>query len=88
MDRGSSHFPLEKTVRWHSAGGVIRRLVAKMLANDGRVKLKAEKIFKEVGQLGVGIKGGAEIVVQAMRTWLKKEGRKGRGVLKLDFENS
>ena len=61
---------------------------AKMLANDGRVKVKAEKIFKEVGQLGVGIKGGAEIVVQAMRTWLKKEGRKGRGVLKLDFENA
>ena len=88
---GAPIFPLKKRfggIRPVAVGEVIRRLVAKMLANDGRVKVKAEKIFKEVGQLGVGIKGGAEIVVQAMRTWLKKEGRKGRGVLKLDFENA
>ena len=89
---GAPLFPLKKKggggIRPVAVGEVLRRLVAKMLAQDDKVKGAAEELFKEIGQLGVGIKGGAEIVVQAMRTWLSKKGSRGRGVLKLDFENA
>ena len=88
---GAPLFPLKKKgngIRPVAVGEVLRRLVAKMLAQDDKVKQTAETLFKEIGQLGVGIKGGAEIVVQAMRTWLSRKGRRGRGVLKLDFENA
>ncbi len=88
---GAPIFPLKKKgggVRPVAVGEVIRRLVAKILVNKEDVKKKAEELFKEIGQLGVGIKGGAEIVVQAMRTWLSKKGGKGGGVLKFDFENA
>jgi hypothetical protein len=88
---GAPLFPLKKKgggTRPIAVGEVLRRLVAKMLAQDPKVKERAEEILKEVGQLGVGIKNGAEIVVQAMRTWLNRKGRRGRGVLKLDFENA
>lgn len=88
---GAPIFPLKKKgggIRPVAVGEMLRRLVAKMLAQDDKVKGAAEELFKEIGQLGVGIKGGAEIVVQAMRTWLSRKGSRGRGVLKLDFENA
>ena len=88
---GAPLFPLKKKgrgIRPVAVGEFLRRLVAKMLANDGKVREKAEKLFAEVGQFGVAVKGGAEIVVQAVRTWLGKKGKAGMGVLKFDFENA
>ena len=88
---GAPLFPLKKKgrgIRPVAVGEFLRRLVAKMLANDGKVREKAEKLFAEVGQFGVAVKGGAEIVVQAVRTWLGKKGKEGMGVLKFDFENA
>ena len=64
---GAPLFPLKKKgngIRPVAVGEVLRRLVAKMLAQDDKVKQTAETLFKEIGQLGVGIKGGAEIVVR------------------------
>ena len=59
-----------------------------MIVNKPEIKEKTAELFEKVGQLGVGVKGGAEIAVQLMRTWLEKNNRKGWGVLKIDFENA
>ena len=83
---GAPLFPLKKKgrgIRPVAVGEFLRRLVAKMLANDGKVREKAEKLFAEVGQFGVAVKGGAEIVVQAVRTWLGKKGKEGMGGVKI-----
>ncbi len=88
---GAPVYPLKKKgggIRPVAVGEMVRRLVARLLANDGKIKQKAADLFREVRQLGVGVKGGAEIVVQGMRTWLRRKGKKGWGVLKLDFENA
>ena len=45
----------------------------RLLINEDEVKKKAGELFREVRQLGVGVRGGAEIAVQAVRTWLSKK---------------
>ena len=60
-----------------------------MLVSKAHIRDKAAELFERVGQLGIGVKGGAEIAVQMMRTWLEKQkGKRGSGVLKIDFENA
>ena len=89
---GAPVFPLKKKggggIRPIAVGEVLRRLVGRLLVNKPEIKEKTAELFEKVGQLGVGVKGGAEIAVQLMRTWLEKKNRKGWGVLKIDFENA
>ena len=91
---GAPIFPLKKRgpgVRPIAVGEVLRRLIGRMFVNKPEIKEKTEEIFEKVGQLGVGVKGGAEIAVQLLRTWIEKKkakGLNGWGVLKIDFENA
>lgn len=68
-----------------AVGEVFRRLVAKCFC--ARFKLRCEAVFVEAGQVGVGVKGGAEAAVTAVREALRKGG--GRfWALKVDLENA
>ena len=66
---GACLIPLRKKddigVRPIAVGEVIRRLVSKVCCNC--IKEKAASFFLDIGQVGVGTKGGAEAAVQAVR---------------------
>lgn len=85
---GAPLYPLRKRdggVRPVAVGEVLRRLVAKCFC--ARFKGRVEAVFVEAGQVGVGVKGGAEAAVIAVREAL----RRGDGrlwALKLDLENA
>ena len=86
---GAPLFPLKKKdggVRPIAVGEVIRRLVSRAVCGMASFKARAEAIFTEVGQVGVGLRSGAEAAVQAVRQAL--EDRPGAAVLKIDFENA
>ena len=57
-----------------AVGEVLRRMIAKLLI--GETQLKAQEVFQEVRQLGVGTRGGAEITVQ--RTDVVEKERQAR----------
>ena len=85
---GAPLYPLRKKdggVRPVAVGEVLRRLVSKCFCS--KFKGRCEKTFLEVGQVGVGIKGGAEAAVTAVRNALER-GDKNLGVLKVDLENA
>lgn len=85
---GAPLYPLRKKdggVRPVAVGEVFRRLVSKCFC--AKFKVRSETLFVEVGQVGVGVKGGAEAAVSAVRRALQK----GDGrfcVLKVDLENA
>lgn len=85
--------PLRKKdggVRPIAVGEVLRRLVARMLCNDEKVRAKAVEVLGKVGQMGVGRKNGAEAVVHAVRSWVEgvEQGELGGVALKLDIVNA
>ena len=85
---GAPLYPLRKKdsgVRPVAVGEVLRRLVAKCFCT--RLKLKCEELFTEVGQVGVGVRGGAEAAVIAVRTALQNVDKK-QWTLKVDLENA
>ena len=85
---GAPLYPLRKKdggVRPVAVGEVLRRLVAKCFC--AKLKGRSEKLFVKVGQVGVGVKGGSEAAVLAVREALQK-GNGRKVVLKVDLENA
>ena len=85
---GAPVYPLRKKdggVRPIAVGEVIRRLVAKCFC--ARFRGRGEQTFVAVGQVGVGVKGGAEAVVSAVREAVHR-GNGSCCVLKVDLENA
>ena len=68
-----------------AAGSVLRRLGAKFLCS--LVKERAGKLFADVGQIGVGVRGGTDRLFHCVR---RISARLGTGVhfLKVDFQNA
>ena len=88
---GASLFPLRKKdggVRPIAVGEIFRRLVARLSCASSVIKERAASLFMQAKQLGVGLKGGAEMAVQALRTWLDRQAASPKLVLKLDFSNA
>ena len=44
--------------------------------------------LKEVGQLGVRVKNGADAIIQATRIWMEDPTKADHVALKIDFENA
>ena len=83
---GAPLYPLKKKgggVRPIAVGEVLRRLVSKCFC--GSVQAKAQARFLEMGQVGVGVKGGVEAALLAVKE-ARKDGRKVG--LKVDVENA
>jgi hypothetical protein len=83
---GAPLYPLKKKgggVRPIAVGEVFRRLVSKCFC--GCVQAKAQARFLEMGQVGVGVKGGVEAALLAVKE-ARKDGSKV--VLKVDVENA
>jgi len=85
---GAPLHPLMKKdggVRPIAVGEVIRRLVSRACC----AALNTSEFFLELGQVGVGVKGGAEAAVQAVRLAITPSaGVDSLVVLKVDFENA
>ena len=82
---GAPLYPLKKKdggVRPIAVGEVLRRLVSRACCAE----VKADSFFLSMGQVGVGVKGGAEAAVQAVR--LALEHASDSVTLKVDFENA
>ena len=83
---GAPLFPLMKKdggVRPIAVGEILRRLVSRACC----AALNPGQFFQQMGQVGVGVRGGAEGAVQAVKIALKS----GLGdvvALKVDFENA
>jgi len=83
---GAPLHPLMKKdggVRPIAVGEVIRRLVSRACC----AALKTDDFFLDMGQVGVGVRGGAEAAVQAVRLALQQS-QDDIVVLKVDFENA
>ena len=87
---GAPLFPLKKKdggVRPIAVGEVLRRLVSR--ACCAAIRTKADAHFLPLGQVGVGVRGGAEAAVQAVRLALnQRDEPEDFVVLKVDFENA
>lgn len=85
---GAPLFPLRKKdggVRPIAVGEVLRRLVSRCFC--AALRPKADAIFLQNGQVGVGVAGGAEAAVQAVRIKAAAVGERNL-VLKVDVENA
>ena len=82
-------YPLKKKgggIRPIAVGEVIRRLVGKLLlAHEG---LRVQECLQEVGQYGVKVKGGADAIIQTVRTWMADPAKRDEIAVKFDFENA
>ena len=84
---GAPLFPLRKHdggVRPIAVGEVLRRLVSKVVCKH--LVKKCGPLLEELGQFGVGVKGGAEAVVHAVRK--VSESFPSIGILKIDLRNA
>ena len=82
-------YPLKKKeggIRPIAVGEVLRRLVGKLLlAHEG---MRVNECLQEVGQYGVKVKGGADAIIQAVRTWMADPTKRDEIAIKFDFENA
>ena len=87
---GAPLFPIRKKdggVRPIAVGEVMRRLVARMMCTDQGVRAKAARLFPSMGQFGVGIKNGAEMIVHWVRKWTDNPGL-DKMLMKIDISNA
>ena len=86
---GANLYPLKKKdggIRPISVGETLRRLVSKCL--NALVKKEAEMLFSPT-QLGVGVKGGCEIIVHSVRSLIDiHSSSNDKCLLKIDFKNA
>ena len=88
---GAPIFPLKKKdkgIRPIAVGEVMRRLVGKLWLGSSKIKEKYEPFLKDVGQLGVRVKNGADRIIMALRHWTNKPENLRHIVLKIDFSNA
>ena len=86
---GAFLFPIRKKdggVRPIAVGEVLRRLVSKVCCHA--LKEQTDIFFSGIGQVGVGIKGGAEAAVQAVRLSLGDLHLNQKMALKVDISNA
>ena len=74
-------------IRPIAVGEVLRRLIAKCLANEAN--LKAKELFQSL-QLGVGVRGGAEAIIHSTKISYEKilTSSSSSGILQIDFCNA
>ena len=78
----------DDSVRPIAVGETFRRLVGKCFIKSEEVASRFESLFVP-RQLGVGVRGGAEVVVRSVNILCKKWGEDpSRAVLKVDFRNT
>jgi len=83
---GAPVYPLKKKgggVRPIAVGEVLRRLVSKCFC--ARVHARAQELFVGMGQVGVGVKGGVEAALLAVKKARRDD---SKVVLKVDVENA
>lgn len=55
------------------------------MAHEG---MRVNECLQEVGQYGVKVKGGADAIIQAVRTWMADPTKRDEIAIKFDFENA
>ncbi|KAJ9458089.1 hypothetical protein DIPPA_34838 [Diplonema papillatum] len=91
---GAKLVPLVKRtggIRPIACGEILRRVAGKVLASDRAVKELGQNVLLRSGQVGVGVKAGADAGVLAVRrvaALYRREGGASKGVLQVDLENA
>ncbi|KAJ9439048.1 hypothetical protein DIPPA_28662, partial [Diplonema papillatum] len=78
-------------IRPIACGEILRRVAGKVLASDRAVKELGQNVLLRSGQVGVGVKAGADAGVLAVRrvaALYRREGGASKGVLQVDLENA
>ncbi|KAJ9456195.1 hypothetical protein DIPPA_11837 [Diplonema papillatum] len=91
---GAKLVPLVKRgggIRPIACGEILRRVAGKVLASDRVVKELGQSVLLRSGQVGVGVKAGADAGILAVRrvaAMYRREGGAGKGILQIDLANA